>query len=54
MAMPWLRILLMAFRTHTSAAPLKHEKGKSKKLELTVIPHSHECGPVEAGDMGQA
>ncbi len=37
-----------AFRTHTSAAPLKHRQVRCLHLLPLLLPHSHECGPVEA------
>ena len=36
------------FRTHTSAAPLKLTKPEGYRIAADILPHSHECGPVEA------
>src|SRR5579875_739604 len=36
------------FRTRMSAAPLKHVAGTILADRYSVIPHSNECGPIEA------
>jgi len=36
------------FRTHTSAAPLKPVWQTIRLSSVMILPHSHECGPVEA------
>ncbi len=38
----------MPFRTHTSAAPLKQGVDWMVVSRTWHLPHSHECGPVEA------
>ncbi len=40
--------VLAPFRTHTSAAPLKPQGGDNCPASRRFLPHSHECGPVEA------
>ena len=39
---------LGSFRTLTSAAPLKHNLQTPLLARPAALPHSHECGPVEA------